>query len=350
MSPVRPAAGGGRWVEVAPTRLERWLSGFVERHGQYVVVAQDGPLDPVGNAPVLGPGRTAQVPGTAGTAQVPGTAGTAQVPGTAGTAQVPGPGGTAQVLDAAGTAPIPGPAGVATLHLRAADGAFAQLHPSPGMGDWTDGTGDPVASFVAAATAPHRIGLLLARQGSVAVGIAEGATLLKSTVDSHYVQGRTAAGGWSQQRFARRRANQAKAAAGSAADHAVRILAEETARLAALVTGGDRRTVDAVLADPRLSGVAALRSARFLDVGEPRRAVLEQATIRAAAVVILVRDATNATNATAGDARGAGHRGAAGDAGGAGHRGTAGDARGAGHRGTVGPAGAQRGAPEGEIR
>ncbi|MGW0243639.1 Vms1/Ankzf1 family peptidyl-tRNA hydrolase, partial [Micromonospora chalcea] len=32
------------------------------------------------------------------------------------------------------------------------------------------------------------------------------------------VQGRTAAGGWSQQRFARRRDNQAKAALGDAAE------------------------------------------------------------------------------------------------------------------------------------
>jgi hypothetical protein len=29
----RPAAGGGRWVDVPPERLERWLAGFAERHG-----------------------------------------------------------------------------------------------------------------------------------------------------------------------------------------------------------------------------------------------------------------------------------------------------------------------------
>lgn len=29
----RPAAGGGRWVEVPPERLERWFAGFAERHG-----------------------------------------------------------------------------------------------------------------------------------------------------------------------------------------------------------------------------------------------------------------------------------------------------------------------------
>src|SRR5262245_63378781 len=35
----RPAAGGGRWVEVDPSRLSRWLAGFAERHGSYAVDA-----------------------------------------------------------------------------------------------------------------------------------------------------------------------------------------------------------------------------------------------------------------------------------------------------------------------
>lgn len=29
----RPAAGGGRWVDVQPQRLEPWLRGFADRHG-----------------------------------------------------------------------------------------------------------------------------------------------------------------------------------------------------------------------------------------------------------------------------------------------------------------------------
>jgi Actinobacteria/chloroflexi VLRF1 release factor len=33
MASARPAAGGGRWVSVAPERLERWLEGFASRHG-----------------------------------------------------------------------------------------------------------------------------------------------------------------------------------------------------------------------------------------------------------------------------------------------------------------------------
>lgn len=30
---ARPAAGGGRWVDVPPERLSRWIDGFADRHG-----------------------------------------------------------------------------------------------------------------------------------------------------------------------------------------------------------------------------------------------------------------------------------------------------------------------------
>jgi hypothetical protein len=109
-------------------------------------------------------------------------------------------------------------------------------------------------------------------------------------VDSRYVQGRTAAGGWSQQRFARRRENQARAAAGDAADLVARLLLPRAAELAALVAGGDRRAVDAVLADPRLAPVAALRVERFLEVPEPKLAVLEAAVRQARSVRIRLVD------------------------------------------------------------
>jgi len=104
------------------------------------------------------------------------------------------------------------------------------------------------------------------------------------------VQGRTAAGGWSQQRYARRRANQAKAAAQSGAEAVAALLLPAAGTLAALVTGGDRRTIDTVLADPRLAPLAALRTDRFLDVPEPRRAVLAAAVEQARAVRIRITD------------------------------------------------------------
>src|SRR5439155_4436644 len=98
------------------------------------------------------------------------------------------------------------------LRLTAPDGTVAELYPPPGAPLPAD-----LDDLVEQATQPRRIGLLLARQGGVAVGIGSGASLEVSKVDSRYVQARTAAGGWSQQRFARRRQNQAKAAAADAA-------------------------------------------------------------------------------------------------------------------------------------
>jgi hypothetical protein len=128
----RPAAGGGRWVDVAPERLPRWLENFARRHGSYTT---DG------------------------------------------------------------------------LTVTAADRAVAVFEPQPGA----DGVHE-LADLLLTATEPRKLGLLLARKGAVAAGVADGTELIVSKVDTHYVQGRTAAGGWSQQRFARRRDNQAKAA------------------------------------------------------------------------------------------------------------------------------------------
>jgi len=95
-----------------------------------------------------------------------------------------------------------------------------------------------------------------------------------SKVDARQVQGRTAAGGWSQQRFARRRGNQTDAVVQHAAETAARVLLPHADSVAALFTGGDRGLVDAVLTDPRLRPLAALRREPALDVGEPTKVVL----------------------------------------------------------------------------
>ncbi|GAA2865412.1 hypothetical protein Acy02nite_13340 [Actinoplanes cyaneus] len=206
----RPAAGGGKWVDVAPERLERWLANFAGRHGPY---REEG------------------------------------------------------------------------LLLIAEDGALATLTAPPGAGEPAT-----VTELLAAARTPRRLGLLLARKGAVAAGIADGTELVASKVDTHYVQGRTAAGGWSQQRFARRRDNQAKAATADSAGIAGRILLPEVRTLAALVTGGDRAAIDAILAQRPLAPLAELRTGRLLDVPEPRHAVLLNAIPAARAVPILIRE------------------------------------------------------------
>lgn len=210
MGSSRPAAGGGRWVEVDPARLPRWLDGFRERHGDLAVNPGEG------------------------------------------------------VLVVAGS-----------------DGAVAELSPPPGAP-----LGRDLAEFVAGAQVPRRLGLLLARKAAAAVGVAFGEDLPVSKVGSWYVQGRTAAGGQSQQRFARRRGNQAAAAAGKAAEIAARLLLPAVGELSAMVTGGDRYTVDIILSDPRLARLCALRSERHLAVPTPNLAVLRTAARSARAVAV----------------------------------------------------------------
>ena len=89
------------------------------------------------------------------------------------------------------------------------------------------------------------------------------------------MQGRTKAGGWSQQRYARRRDNQSAKAYAEAADVAARLLAPHAAALDAVVGGGDRAAVAAVLADPRLAALRPLLRPRVLPVPDPRLRVLE---------------------------------------------------------------------------
>ncbi|MBX6722520.1 MAG: hypothetical protein IRY92_04650, partial [Dactylosporangium sp.] len=88
----------------------------------------------------------------------------------------------------------------------------------------------------------------------------------------------------------RRGPTQARAAAAGGADGAARLLLPEANRLAVLVAGGDRRTVEAVLADRRLAPLAAKLADRFLSVPEPRQATLPDALRQARAVRIRVLD------------------------------------------------------------
>ena len=152
--------------------------------------------------------------------------------------------------------------------------------------------GPPVPAQLAEASRPTGTwGVLLVRKGGFAVARVEGEHLVEHKVGQRHVQGRTKAGGQSQQRFARRRDNQARAAYEAAADHAARILAGP---LEALVTGGDRAAVDAVLTDPRLATAASMRTTLWLPVPDPRRAVLDRAVADAISVLATVTDAPEA--------------------------------------------------------
>lgn len=148
-----------------------------------------------------------------------------------------------------------------------------------------DGPPDP-AAFTTEMTVPDDWGVLLVRKGGFAVARLRGAATTESKVGQRHVQGRTKAGGQSQQRFARRRDNQARQAYEAAADHAARILA---GLVGPLVTGGDRTAVEEVLADSRLRSVQA--TALWLAVPDPKRGVLEQAVADARAAQVEVVNA-----------------------------------------------------------
>ena len=120
------------------------------------------------------------------------------------------------------------------------------------------------------------------------MAVFDGSELIASKVGSSYVQGTTKAGGWSQQRFARRRDNQARSAFATAADQAARLVLPEVTRLDALVCGGDRAAVDAVLDDPRLGDLRAKRVGPWLAVPDPRHAVVEQAPKQFLALIIRI--------------------------------------------------------------
>jgi len=226
----KPAAGGGRWVEVQPDRFPAWVREFGRRHGGAWPPEMDG-------------------------------------------------------------------AGV-VITVRAADGSVAECHPpfppmgtitarslaeaedrEPGTEDREAGADDGAwAERVAAhALAERTVGVLLARLGGFAVGVFAGSPpcLTASKTGSRPVHGRSAAGGWSQQRFARRREKQASEAMQAAADAAANIFSR--ARLDAVVLGGDRRAIAALAGDPRLKDCLDKAAGRFLTVPDPRLAVLRDA-------------------------------------------------------------------------
>ncbi len=167
---------------------------------------------------------------------------------------------------------IAGSAGDAeTVVLTAADGAVAECRvPFPPL------PGEPAAAgLVAHGLAERRVGVLLVRLGGHAAGVFAGERLVASKVGSRLVHGRSAAGGQSQQRFARRREGQARVALAAAADVAAAVLVPAAPTLDAVVLGGDRRAVDGVLTDPRLAPLRPLAVAARLDVPDPRLKILQ---------------------------------------------------------------------------
>jgi Actinobacteria/chloroflexi VLRF1 release factor len=211
-----PAAGGGHWVDVPPERLVPWIVTFTGRHG--------------------------------------------------------------------GAGPVPSVTrggGGAVVTFSAEDGATAECHPPfPPLPPARDGS-DPAAEaalLAAHALADRTVGVLLVRLGGYAVGVFAGSPprLVSSKTGSRLVHGRSAAGGRSQHRFARRRENQAAAALRAATDTAAEVFGRfGPGRLDAVVLGGDKRSLAGLRGDPRLAPYLDQATDRFLTVPDPRLAVLK---------------------------------------------------------------------------
>jgi len=227
-----PAAGGGRWVDVPPERLTSWIAAFIQRHG-----AGSVSYDPAGAVVTF-----AAADGASAECHPPFPP----------VLPAPAPDPVAPVPDP--VAPVPDP--VAAVP-------------------------DPVAAaqaIAAHAAADRTVGVLLARLGGYAAGVFTGSPprLVSSKTGSRLVHGRSAAGGWSQHRFARRREKQVAEALQAAADAAAGIFAPYgPAGLDAVVLGGDKRSVAALRDDARLAPYLDRATDRFLTVPDPRQAVLQ---------------------------------------------------------------------------
>ena len=273
------AGTGGKWIDVSAERLPGWIASFAVRHG---------------------------VPGAAGDSAEPLAVALAD-DHVSFTAQ---DGAVAQCYP-----PFPPAGGITALveevtpPARLDDPAVFD-HPAPfGERPALDRPAVIAEALAAHARKPRTVGVLLVRLGGYAAGVFTGypPVLGAAKVGSRPVHGRSAAGGWSQHRFARRREKQANEALSAAADAAVMIFGGATvggksggkggaatparpqpraARLDAVVLGGDRRAVADLRDDPRLAPYFALATERFLTVPDPKRTVLREAAKQFTAVRI----------------------------------------------------------------
>ena len=281
------AGSGGKWLDVSADRLPGWIASFAVRHG--VSDAQAGS----GEALTVAVGDDH----VSFTAQ---------------------DGAVAQCYP-----PFPPAGGVD----RAARGGHAAVsaamtptssttRPGPDSASQR-GPDDPAAiaeALAAHARKPRTVGVLLVRLGGYAAGVFTGypPVLGDAKVGSRLVHGRSAAGGWSQHRFARRREKQANEALSAAADAAVLIFGRRGATVRS--TSQKRATTGGAAADGRpqpgrpawtplfSAGTAArsptcattpgsapyfaLATERFLTVPDPKRAVLLEAAKQFTAVRI----------------------------------------------------------------
>ena len=154
------------------------------------------------------------------------------------------------------------------LVLEGSDGASARLRPLFAV----EHLQSP-EDFVAHVSHPPRCAVVLVRRGGFAAAIVTDGRVEASDAGRRHVQGRTAAGGWSQQRFARRRQKQADELVDAAAAYAQDVVLPRLP-VDFVVTGGDRTLVQQVLADQRLKALREVPAGPHLAVPDPRRDVI----------------------------------------------------------------------------
>lgn len=180
-----------------------------------------------------------------------------------------------------------------SLRLAAENGCTAVLRPPlpvrlpPSSGSAPRGQ-ELVAALLSGIDLSATVGIVLVRRGGYSVGIARSGSVVSSKTGTRYVQGKTSAGGWSQQRFARRRANQADALLEETAKRAAVLFAADPP--ACLQLGGDKALAASTLAEPVLAAWSKRPQLPFLTVPDPRFAILKGAVHSALSIRITVTD------------------------------------------------------------
>ncbi|MFC1900553.1 acVLRF1 family peptidyl-tRNA hydrolase [Chloroflexota bacterium] len=126
----------------------------------------------------------------------------------------------------------------------------------------------------------YRIGIILVHLGSYAVGLCKGEKIVTSKVGTGLVHGRHRKGGSSQQRFQRRRQNQANEFLDRVCERAIEHLSPQEKELDYIIYGGPRQTV--LQLKKRCPFLQSLeeRELSLIDVPEIRQPVLEKALNR----------------------------------------------------------------------
>ena len=126
----------------------------------------------------------------------------------------------------------------------------------------------------------YTIGLVLVHLGAYAVGLCQGEKLVTGKVGTGLVHGRHKNGGSSQQRFQRRRENQAAEFLDRVCLHAREQFESQAKLIDYVVYGGPRQTVMQLQGRCPFLKSFADRTLPPLDVPDPRREILEKAVGR----------------------------------------------------------------------